>query len=81
MNNLLEQFITQECTAYVRRMLENAIADSATPRPHFAFNHFEITIDRIANIVVIEDALDATEEGVRNVPLEEFAAAIKRCSA
>lgn len=59
MSDLLEQFITQECTAYVRRLLEDAIADSATPRPHFEFNRFEITIERQANIVLLEDALAA----------------------
>lgn len=81
MNGLLEQFITQECTAYVRRLLEGAIPDSAAPRPHFEFNRFEITIERDANIVVLEDVLDATEAGVRHVPLAEFMAALKRCSA
>lgn len=81
MSDLLEQFITQECTAYMRRLLEDAIADSATPRPHFEFNRFEITIEREANIVVLEDELDATEAGVRHVPLAEFTAALERCSA
>lgn len=81
MNGFLEQFITQECTAYVRRLLEDAIADSATPRPHFEFNRFEIAIEREANIVVLEDVLDATQAGVRQVPLAEFTAALKRCSA
>ncbi len=81
MGDLLEQFITQECTAYVRRLLEDAIADSATPRPHFEFNRFEITIERQANIVVLEDVLDATEAGVRRVPLSEFTDALRQSSA
>lgn len=80
MGDLLEQFITQECTAYVRRMIEDAIADSSTPRPHFEFNRFEITIERQANIVVLEDALDATEAGVQRVPLAEFTDTLRRCS-
>jgi hypothetical protein len=81
LNGLLEQFITQECTAHVRRLLEGAIADSAAPRPHFEFNRFEITIQREANIVVLEDVLDATEAGGRHVPLAEFTAALRQCSA
>jgi hypothetical protein len=81
MSDLVEQFITQECTVYVRRLLEDAIADSATPRPHFEFNRFKITIEREANIVVLEDVLDATNAGVRHVPLAEFAAALRQCSA
>jgi hypothetical protein len=81
MSNLLEQFISQECTAYVRHLLEDAISDPATPRPHFEFNRFEITIEREANIVVLEDVLDATEEGVMHVPLAEFMVALGHCSA
>jgi hypothetical protein len=65
MSDLLEQFLTQECTAHVRSLLEGAISDSVTPRPHFEFNRFEITIDRVANIVVLQDVLDATAAGVR----------------
>lgn len=60
MGDLLEQFLTEECTEYVRRLLESAITDSAMPRPHFEFNRFEVTIDREAEIVVLEDVLDAT---------------------
>ncbi len=81
MSDLLRQFITQECTAYVRRLLEDAIADSAAPRPHFEFNRFEITIEREGNIVVLEDVLDSTDAGVRYVPLAEFSAALRRCPA
>ncbi len=81
MSDLLEQFLTQECTAHVRRLLEDAIADSVTPRPHFEFNRFDITIERDANIVVLEDLLDATEAGVRHVPLAEFTASLRQCSA
>jgi hypothetical protein len=80
MGDLLQQFITQECTAHVRRLFEDAIADSATPRPHFEFNGFEITIERDANIVVLEDVLDATKAGVLHVPLAEFTSALQQCS-
>ncbi|MBL8722765.1 MAG: hypothetical protein JNK49_01900 [Planctomycetes bacterium] len=81
MSDLLEQFISQECTEYVRRLIEDAIADSATQRPRFEFNRFEITIEREANIVVIEDVLDATEARVQHVLLAKFMAALRRCSA
>lgn len=53
----------------------------ASPRPHFEFNRFEVTIEREANIVVLEDVLDATEAGVQHVPLAEFTAALRQCSA
>jgi hypothetical protein len=80
MADLLEQFVTQECTAYVRRLIEDTIANSSRPRPHFEFNRFEITIERQANIVVLKDVLDATDTGVRHVPLAEFTDALRRCS-
>lgn len=80
MIDLLEQFVTQECTAHVRRLLEDAISDSSTPRPHFEFNRFEITSKRQASIVVLKDVLDATEAGVRRVPLPELTDALRRCS-
>ena len=81
MSDLLKQFVTEECNAHVRRLLEDAIADLAAARPHFEFNRFEITIERKRNIVVLEDVLDATEAGVRHVPLAEFTAALKQCPA
>lgn len=80
MSDLLEEFITQECTTYVRRLIEGAIADSGTLRPHFEFNRFEVTIEREANIIVLEDVLDAAETGVQHVPLAEFTAALTQCS-
>lgn len=68
-------------TAYQRRLLEGAIADSATPRPHLEFYRFESTIEREANIVVLEDVFDATEASVQRVPLTEFVDALRHCSA
>lgn len=76
MSNLLEQFITQECTAHVRRLLEDAIADVATLRHHLEFNRFEVTIEHDANIVTLEDVIDPTEAGVARVPLAEFTSAL-----
>lgn len=78
---LLHQFLAQECTGYVRQLLEAAIADHAAPRPHLEFNRFEVTIDRDRSMVILEDVLDSTERGVQHVPLEEFASALGLCSA
>lgn len=80
-SGLLEQFITQERTAHVRSLLEDAIADLARSRSHFEFDRFEITIDRDTNLVVLEDVLDATDSGICHVPLAEFTAALSSCSA
>ena len=78
MSDLLEQFITLECTAHERRLLEDAIADLAKRRPHFEYNCFEITIERDMGIVVLQDVLDGSEDGVQRVPVAEFLAALRR---
>lgn len=80
MTDLLEQFISQECTPYVRRLLEEAIAGGTTLRPHFEFNRFEITIERAESSVVIEDVLDATKAGVQRIALADFMSSLGRCS-
>jgi hypothetical protein len=76
--NLLEEFFAQECTPHVRHLLEKALAAAAPPGQRFEFNRFEITIDRDAGTILIEDVLDATDAGALRVPLEEFVAALRR---
>lgn len=79
--SLLDQFLAWECTPYIRRLLEEAIADASALRPHFEFNRFKVTIERNNNMVTLQDVLDATEAGAQHVPLVEFANALSRCSA
>jgi hypothetical protein len=79
-SKLLEQFLSQECTPEVQQLLEGAIADFAVLRPHFAFNRFDVTIERAENTVTIEDVLDVSEQGAQTVPLDEFTNALGRRS-
>jgi len=78
---LLDQFLAEECTPHVQRLLEEAIADVTSLSPHFDFNRFEVTVQRAENTVVLEDALDVTEAGALTVPLPEFVHALTRRSA
>lgn len=78
MDDLLEQFIREECSADVRRMLHDALADRAATYAHFDFNRFEITIDRAQDVVVLADVLDATPAGVQRVPIDAFVEALRR---
>lgn len=78
---LLDQFLADECTPYVQRLLEEAIADGSSLCPHFEFNRFEVTVERAENAVVLEDVLDATDAGAQTVPLLEFVQALMRRSA
>lgn len=78
---LLDQFLAEECTPYVQRLLEEAISNTATLRPHFEFNRFEVSVERLDDTVILEDALDATGAGIQTVPLREFIHALNRRTA
>jgi hypothetical protein len=78
---LLEQFLAEECTPHVRRLLEKGVADQSIKRPHFEFNRFEVTIERDNKLVVVQDVLDATRTGEQQIPLDEFMSALSHCSA
>jgi hypothetical protein len=80
-SDLLDQFVSQECTGHVRHLLLIAIAEVAMELPHFEFNRFSITIERDHANVVVRDVLDSSESGVENVALARFVAALDRCSA
>jgi hypothetical protein len=77
---LLEQFLTEECTPFVRNLisdgLEAARAGAGTRRGRFEFNRFEITFDLDTESVLIEDVLDPTEVGAQRVSVTEFVAAL-----
>jgi hypothetical protein len=79
-DDLLEQFLAQECSLYVRQLLQRVIADTSVVRPHLQFNRFEVTVERHANMVLLEDVLDATETGTQRVPLSRFMQVIELCS-
>lgn len=76
--SLLEEFLAQECTPHVRRLLVDAIADTLTAYHRFEFNRFEVTIDRNSNEVVIEDVLDTSPEGVNRLSIVRFTAALSQ---
>jgi hypothetical protein len=80
-STLLEQFLREECTPYVRQLLEQALGATSPPSKRFEFNRFELTINREEGTVLIEDALDVTDAGTSRVPLAEFAAALGKHSA
>jgi hypothetical protein len=80
-DNLLDQFLTFECTPHVRKLLTNALADPSTSRLRFAFNRFEVTIEPDGGSVLIEDVLDASEAGEHRVTMQEFLRILSRCGA
>jgi hypothetical protein len=77
---LLDQFLSEECTPYVRSLLEEALASASSANAHFDFNRFEVSIRRQDGEVHIENVLDASDAGVQRVSLGEFASSLARCS-
>jgi hypothetical protein len=74
---LLEQFLAEECTPYVRRVLLQAIADATVARPHVELNRFEVTVDREHDAVILEDVLDPTDAGSQTIRLPVFLEALQ----
>jgi len=77
---LLDQFLSQECTQYVRQLLDDAIANTSVPSARFEFNRFEVTIQHEGGVVLLVDILEPADVGAQSVPLAEFGAALSRCS-
>jgi hypothetical protein len=76
---LLQQFVEEECTPHVRRLLEVALRSNSSRR--FEFNRFEVSIQQEDNSVLLEDVLDATDAGAQRVALADFAAVLAKCSS
>lgn len=81
-STLLDQFLAQDCTPYVRNLvktgLEAAMLGTGPRTIRFELNRFEIVFDLEEGGVLIEDVLDASEAGVQRVPVADFLAALMR---
>jgi len=77
---LLDQFLAEECTPYVRELVMSGLEAGRTGagprRRRFEFNRFEVTFDLDEDDVLIEDVLDATEAGVQHIRVAEFSTAL-----
>lgn len=76
MLTLVQQFIRDECSDYVRDQVGTALRSvrdrSAPPVVRFEYNRFELTIDAEKQVAVVQDVLDASDEGVQTVTLDEL---------
>jgi hypothetical protein len=72
---VFEQFLTEECTPEVVRMLREALEDTSRLRPHFELNRFELTIERETNTLLLVDVLDGAAP-VHRIPVTEFVQAL-----
>lgn len=76
MNDLLRQFVDQEATAYVKKLIDDAVSQHdeqpCLEKKIFEFNRFEITLDFSNNLVRIEDVLEVGVEGEVSIGLDDF---------
>ncbi|MEX8505369.1 hypothetical protein [Leptothrix ochracea] len=82
MGSLLEQFLREEVNPHVRRLILGAVhehelrQDEAQRR--FEFNRFEVTLDFIGDVALIEDVLDPGPSGEIRIELGEFVGHVSR---
>ena len=73
---LLRVFILEDCTPFERTLLFEALADwEAHVQPvkqHLTFNRFDFTFDSESGTILIEDILDAGENGSEMVSPDEL---------
>ncbi len=74
--SLLEQFLWEEADPHVRGLILGAVHEHER-RPDevqrkFEFNRFEVTLDFIGDVALIEDVLDPGPDGEVRIQLGEF---------
>lgn len=78
MQNILEQFLTEEATSHVRHVILAAAKahernrETAEMKRKFEFNRFEVTLDFASDLALIEDVLAPAPSGELRLPLDEF---------
>lgn len=79
-SHLLGQFLSEECTPHVRKLLSDALAERSSGRAtrELELNRFNVILDFERGLVVIEDELDVTPAGTVQVTIGEFVAALAR---
>jgi hypothetical protein len=77
--SLLEQFLTDDCTPYVRELLTSAMAEPSASQLRFEFNRFEVTVAPDGALVLIDDVLDPSEAGEQRVTRQQFLQALSLC--
>ena len=76
MEFLLEQFLREEASPYVRGVIVDAVHEhdkcSNQAQKKFEFNRFEVTLDFIGDVALVEDVLDPASSGEVRLQLGEF---------
>lgn len=75
-NSLVEQFIAQELSPHVRKVLREALqqrsnSDNVLTR-QCEFNCFDVEFDFLRGVVVVQDFLDYGKESNVEMPIADF---------
>lgn len=75
-SSLVEQFIAQELSPHVRKVLREALQQRVDSDKVLArqceFNCFDVEFDFLKGVVVIQDVLDSGEESSVEMPIADF---------
>jgi len=77
--SLFEQFLREECTPEVRRLIMDATThrDPGRLRREFEFNRFDLELDFERGVATIQDVTDASEKGSISVALSNLVEGIR----
>jgi len=76
--SLLEQFLKEECTSHVRKLIcETALNRSpAKASAAFEFNRFNLRLDFARGLAVLDDELDVSTSGSVELSVDELLAVL-----
>ncbi|MBK7878617.1 MAG: hypothetical protein IPJ77_23410 [Planctomycetes bacterium] len=77
----LEQFLSQDCTPFLRNEIESKLADPKRVYLELFSNRFNLVFDKESGTAVIDDDLDTSPAGRQVLPLKEFLEALSRRTA
>lgn len=76
MNELIEDFLREECTPEVRALLRGILAkkknDLSSNKEELVLNRFNLVLDFSKQELTLEDDLDIDEEGTTTISFEDF---------
>jgi hypothetical protein len=72
--SLFEQFLSEECTPEVRKLVTDAAAHpvSARSKQEFEFNRFDLVLDFDKGTATIQDVTDTSDNGSMSVTISEL---------
>ncbi|MEM6960085.1 MAG: hypothetical protein AAF645_30690 [Myxococcota bacterium] len=75
---LLGEFLVEEASAWVLDEVRRLLALPRREVSTINFNRFEVTIDHVKRIVILEDIVSFSEEPQHESSIDEFVGALER---